>query len=69
MARSAVQQAREAGDISRLGHAEGALRSRLTQLYAVVENYPELRTNEQFHYLQGRISNLEAFDRRSTRVL
>lgn len=60
LARNAVYQARETGDLGRLGGAEGALRKGLAQLYAVAENYPELRTNEQFQHLQARISGLEA---------
>ena len=58
-ARAQVSTAREAHDIGALGRAEGALRTGLGNLFAVAEAYPELKTNEQFLHLQGRISNLE----------
>ena len=58
-ARAQVSSAREAHDIGALGRAEGALRAGLGNLFAVAEAYPELKTNEQFLHLQGRISNLE----------
>ncbi len=59
-ARASVGRAREAGDIAALGAAEGELRAGLLRLFAVAENYPELRANETFQYLQNRISQLEA---------
>ena len=59
-ARAAVQSARESGDVSTLGGAEGDLRAGLARLFAVAENYPELRANENFQHLQDRISQLEA---------
>lgn len=59
-ARSAVQNARVAGDVSALGTAETQLRAGLMNLFAVAENYPELRANENFQHLQNRISQLEA---------
>ena len=58
-ARSRVAQAREAGDIGALGAAEGALRIGLGSLFALAEAYPELKANENFQHLQGRISGLE----------
>lgn len=58
-ARSRVQQAGAVGDISALGLAEGALRSGLGQIFAVVEAYPELRANEHFTQLMSRITGLE----------
>lgn len=58
-ARSRVAQAREAGDIGALGAAEGALRMGLGNLFALAEAYPELKANENFQHLQGRISGLE----------
>ena len=58
-ARSRVSDARAAGDIGALGAAEGALRIGLGQLFAVAEDYPELKANETFQHLQGRISGLE----------
>lgn len=58
-ARSQVAQARQTQDVPGLGMAEGALRLGLGQLFALAEDYPELRANENFQHLQGRISNLE----------
>jgi len=58
-ARGAVSSARETGDLAALGRAEGGLRSGLGQLFAVAENYPELRASESFRHLQGRITGLE----------
>jgi LemA protein len=58
-ARSQVSQAREKKDVPGLGLAEGALRMGLGQLFALAEDYPELRANENFQHLQSRISTLE----------
>ncbi|MGV6826086.1 MAG: LemA family protein [bacterium] len=59
LARSAVSNAREQGDIGALGIAEGQLRLGLGNLFAVAEAYPELKANESFQHLQNRISGLE----------
>jgi LemA protein len=59
LARSHVAQARQRQDVPGLGLAEGALRMGLGQLFAVAEDYPELRSNENFQHLQSRISDLE----------
>jgi len=58
-ARSSVAQARQSQDVPGLGLAEGALRMGLGQLFALAEDYPELRANENFQHLQSRISALE----------
>ena len=58
-ARARVADARESQNIGALGSAEGALRSGLGRLFALVESYPELKANEQFLHLQSRISGLE----------
>lgn len=58
-ARGQVQAARQNHDIAALGTAEGMLRAGLGQIFAVAEAYPELRANENFMQLQGRISQLE----------
>lgn len=58
-ARSAVFAAGESGDASRLGPAEMTLRRGLANLYAVVENYPELKAEKNFRHLQDRITSLE----------
>jgi LemA protein len=59
LARSQVSSARENQDMPGLGAAEGALRIGLGQLFALVEDYPDLKANENFQHLQGRISTLE----------
>ncbi len=67
-ARDQVASAQQKGDIDALGRAEGSLRSGLGQLFALAENYPELKANETFQHLQQRISGLEnaIADRRET---
>ena len=59
-ARSRVAEARQNQDVPGLGMAEGALRLGLGQLFALAEDYPELRANENFQHLQNRISTLES---------
>lgn len=58
-ARAQVFAAREQHNIGALGGAESVLREGLGQLFALVENYPDLKADETFKHLQGRISNLE----------
>jgi LemA protein len=58
-ARSAVSSARENSDIKALGAAESSLRLGLGNLFALAENYPELKANESFQHLQSRITGLE----------
>lgn len=58
-ARGAVASAREQGDVAALGQAESGLRSGLGQLFALAENYPELKASESFQHLQQRITGLE----------
>jgi LemA protein len=58
-ARSGVDAARSSGNVAALGAAEQELRSGLSGLYAVAENYPQLKANEPFKHLQDRISALE----------
>lgn len=59
LARSQVFRAGEAGDMGALGSAESSLRLGLGNLFAVAENYPELKANETFKHLQSRITSLE----------
>ena len=59
LARGQVSDARENQDVAGLGMAEGALRMGLGQLFALVEDYPDLKANENFQHLQSRISTLE----------
>ena len=58
-ARNAVASARDKGDVGALGQAESGLRAGLGQLFALAENYPQLKANEGFQHLQQRISGLE----------
>jgi LemA protein len=58
-ARAGVDAARTSGNLGSLGAAERDLRSGLTGLYAVAENYPQLKASEPFRHLQERISGLE----------
>ena len=58
-ARNQVSAAAQGGDMQALGIAETALRKGLGQLFALAENYPELKANESFRHLQVRISDLE----------
>ncbi len=59
-ARLQVSSARQSQDMASLGPAEGMLRMGLGNLFAVAEAYPELKANENFQHLQGRISGLES---------
>ena len=58
-ARNQVAKAQKKGDIQQLGVAETSLRKGLGQLFALAENYPELKANDNFQHLQQRISGLE----------
>ena len=59
-ARAAVSAAHDRRDLSALGSAENQLRSTLGQLYAVAENYPQLKADQGFQQLQTRITALES---------
>ncbi|WP_293267469.1 LemA family protein [Neptunomonas sp.] len=58
-ARSQVSNAREKQDLKGLGQAESQLRLGLGNLFALAEDYPDLKASESFQHLQGRISGLE----------
>ena len=58
-ARSQVASARDSGNLQALGAAETMLRTGLGNLFAVAEDYPELKTSEKFQHLQTRITGLE----------
>jgi LemA protein len=58
-ARAAVFRAQGAGDVTALGAAEEQLRAGLGRLFAVAENYPELKADASFRHLQARITELE----------
>ena len=59
-ARSAVSQARIAGDVTALGNAETQLRGGLGNLFTLVESYPELQADKHFRNLYTRITALES---------
>lgn len=58
-ARSGVSNAMDSGDMTQLGLAESVMSNTLGRLFALTENYPELKSNESFLRLQSRISSLE----------
>jgi LemA protein len=58
-ARSRVFSARESQDMPALGAAEAGLRASVGSLFALAEQYPDLKTNQTFMQLQTRISGLE----------
>ena len=58
-ARSAVFKAQSRGDVAAVGAAEDQLRQGLGRLFAVAENYPDLKADNSFRHLQTRISELE----------
>lgn len=59
LARSQVSNAMQSGDMAQLGVAESMMSNTLGRLFALTENYPELKSNESFMRLQTRISSLE----------
>ncbi len=58
-ARMGVDAARQTHDVAGLSQAESALTSSLGGLYAVAENYPDLKADQTFINLQQRITGLE----------
>jgi LemA protein len=58
-ARNSVSQASTSGNVAAVGAAEQQLRAGVGRLFAVAENYPQLKTDETFKQLQGRITALE----------
>ena len=58
-ARSRVAQAQQNGDVGEVGKAETQLRMGLGSLFAVAEDYPELKASESFQHLVKRITSLE----------
>ncbi len=58
-ARNLVESALKAKDLSKLSGAEMNLETSLNGLFAVAENYPELKGSDSFLRLQTRISTLE----------
>lgn len=58
-ARASVSQASSSGNIAAVGAAEQQLRAGVGRLFAVAENYPQLKSDETFKQLQSRITALE----------
>ena len=58
-ARASVSQASTSGNVAAVGAAEQQLRDGVGRLFAVAENYPQLKSDETFKQLQGRIIALE----------
>jgi LemA protein len=58
-ARASVSQASASGNVAAVGAAEQQLRAGVGRLFAVAESYPQLKTDETFKQLQGRITALE----------
>jgi LemA protein len=58
-ARAAVLKAQGSGDVAALGAAESHLRQGLGQLFALAENYPDLKADQGFAHLRRRITELE----------
>src|SRR5216683_565104 len=58
-ARASVSLASTSGNVAAVGAAEQQLRAGVGRLFAVAENYPQLKTDETFKQLQGRITALE----------
>lgn len=58
-ARMGVDAARQMHDVAGLSQAESVLTSSLGGLFAVAENYPELKADQMFINLQQRITGLE----------
>lgn len=58
-ARTAAMTAEQTGDPKRIGEAENMLSQTLKSLFAVAENYPQLRAVESFVELQREIRDTE----------
>jgi LemA protein len=58
-ARAKAIEAEKAGDARKAAEAENVLTGALKTLFAVAENYPELKANENFLELQRELSDTE----------
>jgi len=58
-ARVAAMSAQESGDAEAQGQAENALSSTLKSIFALAENYPDLKANTNFLELQRELSDTE----------
>ena len=59
LARTQISNAMHSGDMVELGVAESFMSNTLGRLFALTENYPDLKSNQSFLRLQSRISSLE----------
>lgn len=57
--RASAVSASSSGSVQAIAHAENQLMGALRSLFAVSENYPDLRANENFLQLQEQLSLLE----------
>lgn len=57
--RASAVSASSSGSVQAIAHAENQLMGALRSLFAVSENYPDLRANENFMLLQEQLSLLE----------
>jgi LemA protein len=57
--RERYQEAESAGNPKEQAEADSMLQGALGDLFAVAEDYPELKANENFNQLQDRISSIE----------
>ncbi|WP_028888852.1 LemA family protein [Tenacibaculum ovolyticum] len=51
--------AQNASSVSEQGQAENALKNSMMNIFAVAENYPDLKANQNFRELQNELSSLE----------
>jgi len=58
-ARSAVMDASESGDVKKTAEAENMFSSTLKSLFAVAENYPDLKADANFKHLQEELVDTE----------
>ena len=58
-ARTAAMAAQGSGDAEARGQAENALSSTLKSIFALAENYPDLKANQNFLELQRELSDTE----------
>lgn len=59
LARTAAMSAQQSGDKEAIGKAENALAGTLKTLFAVAENYPDLKASQNFLQLQDELSDTE----------
>ena len=58
--RASAVSASSSGSVQAIAHAENQLMGALRSLFAVSENYPDLRANENFMQLQEQLSLLDS---------